>query len=63
VTGCASRPWRYAHRLIERIVRAGHPVAVALEEPALAGQVKRRRLAYLFEPIPTTTVNRERTPS
>jgi hypothetical protein len=54
--------WRYAHRLIERVLGAGHPVAVALEEPELAGQVKRRRLAYLLEPIAPVCPNRERTP-
>jgi hypothetical protein len=27
----------------------GHAVAVALEEPEACGNVKRRRLAYLFE--------------
>lgn len=44
-------PWRFAHRVIERILRAGHPVAVALERDELSGSVKRRELAYLFEPL------------
>ncbi len=44
-------PWRFAHRLIERILRAGHPVAVALERSEPSGNVKRRELAYLLEPI------------
>jgi hypothetical protein len=43
--------WRYAGSLVTRILRAGHPVAVALEEPEVCGNVKRRRLAYLFEPL------------
>ena len=38
---------RWAHRLVERILRAGHAVAVALEDPEALGNVKRRRLAYL----------------
>ncbi len=44
-------PWPAAPRLIERLLARGHPVAVALEEPECCGAVKRRRLAYLFEPV------------
>ena len=44
-------PWVAAARLIQRALTQGHAVAVALEEPEGAGNVKPRRLAYLFEPI------------
>ena len=44
-------PWRFACQLIERILGAGHPVAVALEQSEPSGNVKRRELAYLFEPM------------
>ena len=44
-------PWVAAARLIQRALTQGHAVAVALEEPEGAGNVKQRRLAYLFEPI------------
>jgi RNA-directed DNA polymerase len=43
--------WRFASGLVERILRAGHPVAVALEQSEWCGNVKRRYLAYLFEPL------------
>jgi len=43
-------PWRFAHSLMQRILRAGYPVAVAMEDDELCGNVKRRRIAYLFEP-------------
>ncbi len=61
-------PWRFAPRLVERILRHGRPVAVALEEPEPSGNVKRRRLAYLFEPvaraepIPNQHTSKEHTP-
>ncbi len=56
-------PWRFAARLIERILRAGRPVAVAIEEPQLCGNVKRRRLAYLYEPVQQRTgATKERSP-
>jgi hypothetical protein len=45
----AGAPWRVAARLIERGLAQGYRVAVALEEPESCGNVKRRRLAYLFE--------------
>jgi len=54
--------WRFAHRLVERILRRGHPVAVALEEPESCGNVKRRRLAYLFEPPTPKSFSKEKTP-
>jgi hypothetical protein len=45
----AGAPWRMAARLIERGLAQGYRVAGALEEPESCGNVKRRRLAYLFE--------------
>jgi dTDP-D-glucose 4,6-dehydratase len=36
-------------RLIERGLAQGLTVGVALEEPRACGNVKRRRLAYIFE--------------
>jgi hypothetical protein len=36
-------------RLVERGLAQGLTVGVALEEPEACGNVKRRRLAYLFE--------------
>ncbi len=39
------------HGVIERILRAGHPVAVALERSEPSGNVKRREFAYLFEHV------------
>jgi len=47
----AGAPWVAAARLVERALSRGYAVAVALEFPELAGAVKRRRLAYLFEPV------------
>ena len=42
---------------------SGHSVAVALEEPEPSGNVKRRRLAYLFEPaLPPAKPEEESTP-
>jgi hypothetical protein len=45
----AGAPWRATARLIERGLAQGYRVAVALEEPESCGNVKRRRLAYIFE--------------
>lgn len=45
----AGAPWCAAARLIERGLARGYTVGVALEEPESCGNVKRRRLAYLFE--------------
>ena len=45
----AGAPWCAAARLIERGLARGYTVAVALEEPEPCGNVKRRRLAYIFE--------------
>lgn len=50
----AGVPLRFAHRLVERALRAGLSVAVALEEPLLAGGVKRRVLRYFFDRPPVT---------
>jgi hypothetical protein len=47
----AGLPWGASGRLIDRALALGHPVAVALEAPEAAGNVKRRTLAYLFEPV------------
>jgi hypothetical protein len=40
---------RSCAKLVKRLLREGHRVAVAIEEPQAAGNVKARRLAYLFE--------------
>ena len=45
----AGAPWVAAARLIERALARGYVVAVALEEPEASGNVKQRRLAYVFE--------------
>ena len=45
----AGAPWVAAARLIERGLAQGLTVGVALEEPEACGNVKRRRLAYIFE--------------
>jgi hypothetical protein len=45
----AGAPWRATARLIERGLAQGYRVAVALEEPESCGNVKCRRLAYIFE--------------
>jgi RNA-directed DNA polymerase len=46
----AGAPWPATARLIQRGLSQGYAVAVALEDPEPCGNVKRRRLAYLFEP-------------
>jgi hypothetical protein len=45
----AGAPWVAAARLVERGLACGLTVGVALEEPEACGNVKRRRLAYIFE--------------
>jgi hypothetical protein len=45
----AGAPWYMTARLIERGLAQGYTVGVALEYPEPCGNVKRRRLAYLFE--------------
>jgi hypothetical protein len=40
---------RSCAKLVKRLLLEGHRVAVAIEEPQAAGNVKARRLAYLFE--------------
>ncbi len=56
----AGLPWVATHRLIQRILKAGHAVAVALEAPELADNVKRRRLTYLFEPLSIDSTMQEK---
>jgi|GEM_PF-100324 len=51
--------WRFAGSLVRRILDAGHPVAVALEQSEWCGNVKRRHLAYLFEPMDAETKEEE----
>ena len=45
----AGLPWRKVSGLVQRGLRRGLRVAVALEQPLPSGNVKSRRLAYLFE--------------
>ena len=47
----AGLPWGASGRLIDRALAQGYSVAVAMEAPEAAGNVKRRTLAYLFEPV------------
>ncbi|WP_437568367.1 hypothetical protein [Sorangium sp. So ce542] len=48
----AGVPWRMVSGLIQRGLSRGRRVAVAFEQPFSSGNVKARRLAYLFEPAP-----------
>jgi len=56
-------PWRFAHGLVERILHAGHLVAVAKEEPGLSGHVNARTLRYLFEPVVPASSHSQGEPS
>lgn len=56
----AGLPRRAAARLVERGLARGYAVTVALEAPEACGNVKRRRLAYLFErPLPVEPPTKE----
>ncbi|MCC6557825.1 MAG: hypothetical protein IT372_33175 [Polyangiaceae bacterium] len=53
----AGLPWRKVSGLVQRGLVRGLRVAVALEMPHPSGNVKARRLAYLFEPPPAPAVS------
>jgi len=53
----AGLPWRKVSGLVQRGLRRGLRVAIALEQSLPSGNVKARRLAYLFEPLSVAPVS------